>query len=96
MTVSEAALWMGIRRGSTGARFRRQVPIGYWIVDFASFDPKIVIEVDDASHDYRYERARTAYIELQGFTMLRFDNAAVRDDADAIVRFISQEVTRLR
>lgn len=36
MTVSEAALWNRIRRRQTGARFRRQVPIGVWIADFAS------------------------------------------------------------
>jgi hypothetical protein len=53
MTISEAALWRGISRRQTGARFRRQVPIGEWIADFACFDPKLVIEVDGESHDWR-------------------------------------------
>lgn len=96
MTVSEATLWARIRREATGARFRRQVPIGYWIADFASFEPRIVIEVDDHSHRYRDERDRTAFIESQGFTILRLTNEDVRDNADAIGCFITQEVERLR
>ena len=95
MTVSEARLWVSIRGGATGARFRRQVPMGHWIVDFASFSPKIVIEVDDRSHDFRDERWRSAFIESQGFVILRFWNVEVRDELDAIVQSIEAEVARL-
>ena len=76
-TVSEANLWSSIRKQQLGVRFRRQVPIGPWIVDFACLDPKIVIEVDDSSHYWKDEQARTAYIESQGFTTLRLDNKEV-------------------
>jgi len=95
MTVSEASLWSGIRGARTGGRFRRQVPMGRWIVDFACFDPKIVIEVDDKSHDYRDERERSAFIESLGFRILRFDNIDVAQQIDAIVRFITAEVKRV-
>ena len=95
MTISEARLWSGIRGGRTGARFRRQVPMGHWIADFACFDPKIVIEVDDTSHDFRDERVRTAFIESLGYRMLRFDNADVAQQVDEIIRYISAEVSRL-
>ncbi len=70
--------------------------MGHWIVDFACFDPKIVIEVDDDSHDFRDERERTAYIESQGFVIYRFNNEDVADQVDAIVRFLTHEVSRLR
>ena len=96
MTVSEARLWSGIRAGRTGARFRRQVPMGHWIVDFACLNPKIAIEVDDDSHDFRDERVRTAYIQSLGYRILRFDNADVAQQVDAIIRYITAEVARLR
>ena len=38
LTISEARLWSGIKNKATGARFRRQVPIGPWIADFACLD----------------------------------------------------------
>ena len=82
LTISEAALWAGISRRQAGARFRRQVPIGEWIADFACLDPKLVIEVDDDSHDWRDETVRTAYIEAQGFRILRFDNAELAESSD--------------
>jgi very-short-patch-repair endonuclease len=69
--------------------------MGRWIVDFACFDPKIVIEVDDKSHDYRDERERSAFIESLGFRILRFDNIDVAQQIDAIVRFITAEVKRV-
>ena len=79
LTTSEAASWADIKGAALGARFRRQVPIGDWIADFACFEPKLVIEVDDVSHDYREERGRTKYIEAKGFTILRFDNREIAD-----------------
>jgi very-short-patch-repair endonuclease len=85
MTISEARLWNRLRRGGLGVRFRRQVPIGVWIVDFATFDPRLVIEVDDRSHHWRDETERTAYLEARGFAVLRIPNRLVATDLDAAV-----------
>ena len=52
--------------------------MGPWIVDFASLDPKLVIEIDGDFHDYD-ETTRTAYIESLGFTVLRLTNEEVVD-----------------
>jgi len=60
MPISEVALWSCIRRRQLGYRFRRQVPIGPWIADFACLDPRVVIKVDGETHDFRDETARTA------------------------------------
>lgn len=70
--------------------------MGEWIVDFACFDPKLVIEVDDPSHDWRDEAARTAYIESLGFMILRFDNAEIADDAAAAISTVAGWVEALR
>jgi len=96
MPWSEARLWMAIRNKATGARFRRQVPIGRWIVDFASLRPKIAIEIDGDSHYDHDETERTTHIESQGFTILRFANEDVLQDVGGVIDTISAAVERLR
>jgi very-short-patch-repair endonuclease len=83
LTVSEAHLWSALKTKQTGVRFRRQVPIGRWIADFACFDPRLVIEVDDTSHDYRDESKRNADLAAEGFAILRFDNKEIAQDLNA-------------
>ncbi|MDX1450198.1 MAG: endonuclease domain-containing protein [Acidimicrobiia bacterium] len=96
MTPAEKALWVAIRRQQTGAKFRRQVPIGPWIVDFASFEPKIVVEVDDTSHDWKDEADRTEFLESRGFTVLRFTNRQAAFERDGVVAVIETTVATLR
>jgi len=96
MTDSEARLWACIQRSQLGARFRRQVPIGPWIVDFASFNPRIVIEVDDRSHYWRDEEERGRYLRSCGFEILRFDNRDVALAIDGVVRSIRTAVVCLQ
>jgi very-short-patch-repair endonuclease len=67
-----------------------------WIVDFASLRPRIVIEVDDSSHEWRDETARTSYLESRGFFMLRFSNREVAQELDRVVEIITQTVSDLR
>ena len=95
LTVSEARLWPHLKNQATGARFRRQVPIGVWIVDFASLRPKIVIEVDDSSHEWRDETARTNYLESRGFVVLRFSNREVAQELDGVLEMIEQTISDL-
>ncbi|HUO46446.1 MAG TPA: DUF559 domain-containing protein [Acidimicrobiia bacterium] len=96
LTVSEAKVWAGLKGGSTGARFRRQMAIGIWIVDFASLAPKLVVEIDDTSHDFRDEDGRTEYITGRGFPMLRFKNGEVRDDVNSVLSTIANWVDHLK
>jgi very-short-patch-repair endonuclease len=95
MMIPEARLWGCIRRRQLGVRFRRQVPIGPWIVDFACFDPRIVIEVDDLSHDWPDELGRTRYLESLGFTILRYDNRDIIE-VDGVLWSIAAAVNALR
>lgn len=95
MTVSEARLWALIRRRALGARFRRQVPVGMWIADFACLDLRLVIEVDDRSHEWKEEDSRTAYLREQGFWMLRFTNRQVATDLEAVVGTIRNALAML-
>ena len=78
-------MWNVIKARQTGIRFRRQVPIGFWIADFACLDPKLVIEIDDLSHEWRDEEERTAYFEAQGFDVIRFTNEMVAKELPSVV-----------
>ena len=86
-TNAELALWMRLRnRQLAGCKFRRQVPIGKYIVDFVCFERKMVIEVDGGHHQEqaRYDTDRTTWLESQGFQVLRFWNHEVLTDTAAV------------
>lgn len=79
MTGHERAVWNEIRKRQTGVRFRRQVPIGPFIVDFACLNPKVIVEIDGSVHDWQDETRRTTFLESKGFTVLRFTNDDVEE-----------------
>ena len=86
-TEAEQALWRCLRnRQLAGYKFRRQVPIGKYIVDFVCFERKVVIEVDGGHHQEQVpsDTVRTTWLESQGFQVLRFWNHEVLNDADAV------------
>lgn len=76
MTDTEMKLWQELRaKRFEGYKFKRQVPIGSYIVDFVCLSHRLVIEVDGSQHDDSdYDRRRDAWLEAQGFTVLRFWN----------------------
>ena len=86
-------MWSEIRGRKLGIRFRRQVPIGIWIADFACLEHKLIIEVDDTSHDYRDDTHRTSNLEAGGFRILRFTNKEVAMDLDTVVQEIRNAVS---
>ena len=96
MPVSEVLMWGFLRKRRLGPKFRRQVAIGPWIADFASFDPRIVIEVDGSSHDDRDESARTAFIESEGFTIIRVTNDAISEDPFAVAETLQARIEMVR
>ena len=81
MTVAETVLWSRIRREALGYKFRRQHPIGPYIADFACVEVRLVVEVDGATHrtpeEIDYDAARTAFIEAQGWRVMRVGNLDV-------------------
>ena len=92
MTISERAAWNELKGKKLGVKFRRQVVVGPYIVDFACFDPRLAIEIDDPSHDFRDETVRTRYIESRGFVMLRFTNEFVAKNGvgESIANWLEQ------
>lgn len=79
LTDAEQRLWPSLRdRRMGGFKFRRQHPIGTYIVDFYCHQARLAIEIDGGQHnqdDQRlYDERRTAYLEAQGIHVLRFWN----------------------
>jgi len=79
-TEAEAKLWYQLRRKQVGGlRFRRQYRLGNYIVDFVCLPARLIIEVDGGQHAEQVARdeARTAWLESQGFRVIRFWNSDV-------------------
>jgi very-short-patch-repair endonuclease len=77
MTVTEQRLWARLRgRKLEGWKFRRQHPIGEYIVDFACPAARLVVELDGSSHSsdvqVAYDEARDRYLRFQGYKVVRF------------------------
>ena len=79
-TDAERILWERLRRRQiAGLKFRRQVPIGRYVVDFLCLQARLVVEVDDVGHAdrFEYDRQRTHYMNACGYEVLRFWNGDV-------------------
>jgi very-short-patch-repair endonuclease len=79
MTSAETAVWSMVRRKQLGWRFRRQEPIGPYIVDFVCVPRRLVVEMDGEGHGGPYDRKRDAYLRRLGFRVLRFENDTLID-----------------
>src|SRR5688500_5842482 len=96
LTDAEMRLWRNLRAGRlTGYKFRRQQPIGRYIVDFVCFEAQLVIEVDGGQHlDAQLSDAvRTEWLESQGFRVLRFWNDDVLLRTPLVLEAILKSLT---
>ncbi len=96
-TRAEVILWQRLRgKQIDGFRFRRQHPINRFIVDFYCAEARLVIEVDGAVHDEpghaEYDEDRERFLQALGLTVLRFGNAQVLRETDAVVEVIAEAV----
>jgi crossover junction endodeoxyribonuclease RuvC len=85
-TEAERRVWHLLRSCQIGAKFRRQQPIEGYIVDFVSFEHRLVIELDGGQHanPSRYEEQRTRCLEANGFRILRFWNDDVMENEEGV------------
>ena len=94
-TPEEIIIWQYLRaRRCHGLKFKRQYPIGPYIIDFACLSHKLVIELDGSQHlrQVSYDKQRTEYIEHFGFQVIRFWNNEVRLQLDVVLEKISAVV----
>jgi very-short-patch-repair endonuclease len=92
--ATERLLWKHLRdRRLEGLKFRRQVPIGPFVVDFACLGRRLVIEADGPFHDVDADAVRDAWLTTQGFRVLRFSNSEVAAKDFVFGRIIEAAIT---
>jgi len=93
MTEAEQKLWYFLRgKRFAGIKFKRQKPIGPYIVDFVAVNHKVIVELDGSQHQNQqnYDAHRTAYLQALGFTVLRFWNDAVFTQSSSLLDRIAE------
>ncbi|MER8465909.1 endonuclease domain-containing protein [Mesorhizobium sp. M1396] len=99
-TKGESLLWYELRElKSAGIKFRRQCPIGPYIVDFACLAVKLIVEVDGDLHEHergkRHDAVREAYLRSLGFDVFRVDEPDVINSAWHVARVVKEKVERM-
>lgn len=90
-TDAEQRLWFALRdRRLDGAKFRRQVPVDGYIVDFLCKEAKLVVELDGGQHadQTSEDAARTARLEILGYRVIRFWNNDIHGDLPGVLEII--------
>ena len=98
MSKAETRLWHHLRAGRlNGYKFRRQQPMGNYIVDFVCVTPKLIIEADGGQHaeQAEYDQARSLYLNDLGFTVLRFWNDEILRQTDEVLAEILRVLQEL-
>ena len=94
-TDAEWRLWQALRRRRfAGYKFRRQHPLGNYIVDFVCYEKKLIVEADGGQHaeQTQYDSDRTRWLESQGFKVLRFWNNEILANTESVLEVIHKEI----
>jgi len=99
LTPPEARLWNALRgRAVDGLKFRRQHPIGPFILDFYCVSARLAVEVDGATHTLgdnpQYDDRRDLWLERRGITVLRIEARYVLDRLDVVLTEIGRTAAR--
>jgi adenine-specific DNA-methyltransferase len=94
-TDAERALWRVLRsRQLSGHKFRRQQPLGPFVVDFVCLEARLVVEIDGGQHgedrQLAYDSRRTVWLQNQNFRVLRFWNHEVLNQLDSVSELIEK------
>jgi very-short-patch-repair endonuclease len=96
-TDAERLLWKHLRSRQMGAhKFRRQHPIGVYIVDFICLEKKLIIELDGGQHtkQVEYDEKRSVWLKERGYSVLRYWNHDVLKSPKVVMANILEEIER--
>jgi len=98
MTDAECRLWSRLRaRQLQGWKFRRQHPLGPYVLDFACVEHQIVIEADGGQHaESQHDRLRTVWLERQGWRVIRFWNNDILQNTDGVLQEIIRVIEAIK
>jgi very-short-patch-repair endonuclease len=91
-TIAERTLWQKLRnRGLNQYKFRRQVPVGPYIVDFICLSARLIVEIDGGQHAVQedYDKARDAFLRRNGYHVLRFWNNQVLENLEEVLESLT-------
>ena len=92
-SATERRLWKILRdRKLGGLKFRRQVPLGRYIVDFVCLRHRLIVEADGPFHEADYDAERDAWLRRQGFRVLRFRNEEIERGPELVFSAILEAV----
>ncbi|MBN1822710.1 MAG: endonuclease domain-containing protein [Endomicrobiales bacterium] len=94
-TKTENCLWFLIKnRQLEGVKFRRQEPLGRYIVDFVSYDKKLIIELDGGQHTFSSEqdKKRDVWFRKKGYEVLRFWDNEVLKNKNGVLEIIRKKL----
>jgi very-short-patch-repair endonuclease len=84
-TATERRLWSQLRQSRLGGlKFRRQMPLGPYVLDFVCLRHRLIVEADGPFHDPERDAVRDAWLTAKGFRVLRFSNAEIHGAPDAV------------
>ena len=97
MSTSEKVFWGMVRRDALGHRFRRQVPVGPYVLDFYAPSAKLCVEVDGEQHAERsnQDAARDRYLADLGIATLRIPSLDLFDSDPRMLTYWMKELERL-
>jgi len=99
MTKAEIIVWQHIRKKQLGAQFRRQVPIGAYIVDFFCLSIGLVIEIDGGQHYdteiTKKDKVRSDELKKHGLSVIRFNNHEVFTNIEGVIEATGKKVDEL-
>ena len=96
-TIQERRLWNLLKnRQFHNLKFKRQQPIGDYIVDFICKVAKIIIEIDGGQHNepenIEYDKTRTEYLNTLGYKVIRFWNNEIYENIEGVVLRLKEEI----
>ena len=96
MSLPERMLWQQLRHRPGGLKFRRQHPVGPYVVDFCCLSERYVVEVDGSAHDNidraKFDDRRVSFLKENGFRVLRVSAQRVLRDASEAAQAIAARV----
>ena len=96
-TIEERRLWNLLKnRQFCNLKFKRQQPVGDYIVDFICKEAKIIIEIDGGQHNepknIEYDKTRTEFLNSLGYKVIRFWNNEIYENIDGVLLRLNQEI----
>src|SRR3989338_7277223 len=91
LTDAEQKLWYHLRAHRfMGRKFKRQKPMGRYVVDFVCLEEKLIIELDGGQHaeSVEYDHVRDSWLRSEGYTVLRFWNNELMNEMNGVLEQI--------